>query len=400
MAIYQVLVRDQLGSLVGVMDSWRTMSYEKRLNDWAPYTLSLAGDDDKLGWFELDGLVTVMRRDDDASLGWYPDYVGFHRTIQNEITEVGADIAVSYGRSLMDLIRRRKLSYYAGTTFSTKHGPVETLIKEFVDENAGPGAAAAQRQSGSGPVPGLSIEADSGLGPIWSGSKAWEPLLPTIQELALYGSIDFDVVLNVPASAFMFQTYYPQRGLDRTVGNASGNPPVILAPELGNLAHPLYADSRTEEVTAVLALGSGEGQFRLNRWRTSAAALDSPFNYIEENYDARNEDTADALIAAADMQLAKLGRKESLSFTVLQAGSATYGKDYDLGDKVTVRFKDIAVNKRIIGIRVQVAEGKEVIDVTVSDDFLPIPRTLEEAFLFGVRNLTTRIIRLENSGPV
>lgn len=355
-ARYQIRLYNISGAQVAVLDNWDNLEINKNVNGFHDHVLQMDLDDERVQYFTTDALLRIMRRIPGES--WYEEYCGFHRTPHKTISEKGKKQFVSYGRGLVDLLRRRSLGYYATSAFGIKSGPGETVMKEFVNENAGPGANNALRLS-NGVTLGLSIEGDSGRGDNWFGQRSYRNLLELLQEIALATDVDFDVVY-LGANLFEFRCYYPCLGTDRTTT-------VKFAPELGNMDQPNYSKSRTEEGNVVFALGSGEGTSRHTLVRSTAAVGDSPWNRSEIICDARQEDTYNALNTAALEALEAAQAREEFNFQVIQTPGLQYGKDYFLGDLITARFEDVISVKKIVGIKIQVSEGKERIAAEFAD---------------------------------
>ena len=365
---YQVRLFNTSGTQVAIFDDWISLNIEHRVNSFSTHTFSIYGLDSRISLFTTDSILEVWRRDIENNIAWYREYFGFHRSPQRNLTEDMQRIFTSYGRGLLDLINRRTIRYPADTVYTVKKGPSETVIKEYVDENAGPSATAPPRLS-NGVVTGLSIEADVARGDSWEGGKAYDNLLSAIQEIAIDTNIDFNIV-PVTQTTFDFRAYSPQLGTDRT--SSSGNPPVVFTPEHGNMLAPTYIKSRTTEVTNVLVLGQGEGTRRMYVIRESSAKDDSPWNLIEQSFDQRNKESPQALVSAGDNQLEINQAKENVTFTVLQQPSSLYGKDYFLGDLVTLKFDDIEIDKKIIAVKLNVSESNKPRD-RIGIEFGDIP---------------------------
>jgi hypothetical protein len=247
-------------------------------------------------------------------------------------------------------------------------------MKEYVDENAGPSATLVPRLLESGVTSGLSIEADAAGGAVWSGAKAFENLLTTIQEISAAVSLDFGIV-GVGVALFEFQVR-PIWGDDRsTVGlvhatglNGAGNAPVVFALEYGNMINPKYRKSRTDEVNAVISMGQGLAGNRLLTLRTDAAAIaESPWNLKESSRGASDEYTTAQQQSGGDAYLADNQAKETFEFEIVQTPGSLYGREYFFGDLVTARYKSIERNKKIVGVKITVEGPNETIDVELSD---------------------------------
>lgn len=371
---YQVRLLNQAGAQVALLTDWRSLEYTKRVNRVGSYSLVIDGDLDVVDEFVLDGQIEILRRDIAASpsFGWTLDFEGFQRTTERKTSQNGLSTFLSLGPDYNDLIARRAILFRASTSGAEKSGPGETVMKAYVNENAGPGAIAPRLFNAV--TTGLSIQADGGAGIAWEGSKPFRPLLATLRQIADATSIDFQVVGN-GAALFQFQAQARPLGVDRTnVGidpatglNASGNAPVVFSLEFGNMQSPSYSLIRNPEITAAIVLGQGVEGSREVIQRTSAALTDSPWNRIEGVRNANEESAASGLNAVGDALLTKLQAKESFDFQTMQIPGLLYGRDYFLGDTVTARYKTIERQKQIIGVTISVEGGQETITIEVSD---------------------------------
>lgn len=363
-AAYQLRLKDTSGaSVVAVTDHFERLAFTKRVNSPGFYILQMGEFDPFLSDLGLDYQLEVWRRI--AGVDWYLEFEAFHRTITYQRTLQGKAIATSYGVGYADLLRRRILAGYAGTAFTAKSGPAETVAKEFVDEQCVSGAIFRE-------IAGLTIEADGGRGAIVELNRAWRILLEVLQEVSLMAEQKGDpgdwAVVGTGDAAFEFRWYHGQLGEDRRVGNIEGNPPIVFSMLLGNMALPIYALARTDEGNAIYVGGQGEGVGRALEIRTDAVAVaDSPWNRREMFADARNEDTVAALQDKGDSKLEERQAEESFSFEVIQTTATVYGRDYFLGDLVTARYGDIERSKKIVGVRVVVQENRETISLEVAD---------------------------------
>lgn len=361
-AQYLMRLYDHTGTQVAIIDNLKNLEIEHTLNSFSSHVINIDGRHPRVSSFILDYFVEIQRKLYGGN--WYTEYIGFHRTSQRQITEGRHRIFTSYGRGLLDLINRRCIMYPATSGYTLKGGPGETVIKQYVNENISSGANNPVRWNPLGSL-GIGIEPDLAQGLYWAGQRTARNLLEVIQEISSITSIDFDIIWTPRTANFMFKTYYPQRGTDRRHYMA-------FDPLLGNMINPSYTYSRTEEATVVIVLGSGTGLNRKHLMRQGATLYDSPWNSIEITKDARNEDSVASYITEGDEALAEASPKESFTFEVLQTADSLYGRDYFIGDIVTVRFDDIIRVKKIIGANIQMSEGKETIKLEFAD--LPIYR--------------------------
>lgn len=371
---FQIILRDQVGIQVAIFTTWRTLEYSLRLNDVGSYRLEIDGDLPVISSFVLDGQVEIRRRDIDASppIDWYTDFAGFHRTEGRRHDEIGASIYSSSGVDYKHLLARRAILFRDTTTGAEKTGPGETVMKAYVDENAGPGATAPPRVF-AGVFPSFTVQPDGGAGDTWEGNKPYRPLLATLREIADATGVDFDVVATAPAT-FQFQAQAEPLGLDRTTTglnpvtglNAAGNAPLVFSLDYDNMGVPTYALHRIQEVTAAIVLGQGAEGNRVLVERTSGDIADSPWNRLEAVKNANQDEDTVALNARGDAFLQELQARETFTFAALQVPGTLYGRDYFIGDRVTARYQTIERNLQIVGITVRVVEGREDIVIEVS----------------------------------
>lgn len=374
-ARYQVILRNQAGAQVALLTSWYSLDYVVRLNDIGTYTLEIDGALAVVNDFIVDGQVEIRRRDQDTSpeIDWYTDFRGFQRTEVLKTDADGRSRFASIGVDPKHLLARRVILFKDTSTEAAKTGPGETVMKSYVNENAGPGATAPPRLF-AGVFPGLTIQADGGAGSTWQGNKPYRPLFRTVREIADATAVDFDLVFT-GAVSLEFQAQAEPLGVDRTTTgidpatglNAAGNAPLIFSLDFGNMEEPALTTHRIDEVTAAIILGQGAEDEREVIERTSAAATASAFNRIESVRNANQEEDTAALNAVGDAVLQDLQARETFFFGALQIPSTLYGRDYFVGDLVTARYGSIERNLKIVAATIKVQEGIESIAIEVSD---------------------------------
>jgi hypothetical protein len=364
---YQVRLYDSAGNLQMVLDRFRACTIEHRTNTPSTLTLSLFDDPAVVQHFTLDCLVEVRRRESESGLDWYTEFIGFHRTPQHQITEADSRIFTSYSRGLLDLIKRRSIRYYADTDGSAKGpGPADDVIKDYVRENAGPLATTANNRVTDGIIPGLTIAANLSQAAIYEGADAWRNLLEAITDIGEHNRVDFDVVW-LGAASFEFRTYWPQKGTDRRAGTPTA---VVFGPAQGNLMNPSHTISRTDEITSVLVLGPGEGPLRDTTLVNAPPVIvaESPFNLIEQDQNASNEDREAALIAIGNQVLYEKRAIVNFTFEPIQTPYTAYQKHYFLGDIVTCTFGPIRADVKIRAVTVSLSENEERITLELEEE--------------------------------
>ncbi len=374
-ARYEVRVYDNLGALQAVVTEWRVLTYTNRVNNVGTYNLEMDGDSPFVDLFDLDGRVEIRRRDQDASpvIDWAVDFAGLHRTESRRITEAGLSVFNSMGGSYTHLLARRGIAFQKASSGADKSGKGETVMKDYVRENAGVGATVPPRLF-DGVTPSFTVETDLARGSDWEGERSFRNLLEILREISKATAIDFEVVSTGAASYEFRARPFPigqdrtVEGLDRVTGlNAAGNAPVVFSLDFGNMQSPEYSLNRMTEATAVLVLGQGIEGDRQVVQRTSAALTASPLNRFESFQDGSQDEATEALEDIGDAALEKLQARETFTFQTVQIPGLLYGRDYFVGDTVTARYRDIQRDKQILGVTIGVQEGREDIDVLLGD---------------------------------
>lgn len=321
--------------------------------------------------------IVIRRRYAEFGIDWYTEWHGFITTIEREVLENGQEKVVFWATGLLDLIRRRWIWYLAGSAFTDKSGVGETVIKEFVDENAGPGASNASRIE-SGVTPDLVVEADGARGGAWEGARAFRDLLDVVKDVALASGLAIDVVDTAADTGgdFEFRVYEGQRGEDRSTDglagglNSAGNVPVTFSLAAGNMAKPSYAINHSDEYNAILVMGQGREAGRNYVVVSDAAAIAaSPRARRELVRNASQESTDDGLTSAGEAALEESQAQERFGFEVLQQSRQAYGLHYWFGDLITAGYHGVITNKRIAQVKVTVdpQDGGENIVIDFAD---------------------------------
>ena len=370
---WQVRVKDPSGTLVAVLDDtggFSQASISQTVNGIATATVEFSAGDDQKDNFILDGLIEFWRSNKDWGIDWYREFVGFFREPVIEEPQDGNPRYRAHIVGPLDLMRRRVIGYAdENLPEVTKSDVGETVMKEYVDENAESLATTGNGRVRTGTITGLTIEADIARGSTWSGSRAFENLLTVLQEVGGASGIDFWLDMNVNPSTFTFRTAVllgedrSKEGLDSATGlNGAGNVPIIFMRELGTLRHPVRAETRKQEVNVAIALGRGEGANRSVVVEEDASLTDdSPWNDIEEIVSAGNEDEEN-LQSRALAFLTERAPAETVGFELVQTSEMFYGQNYFLGDIVAVELLGLDLKMKIVGADMSLQNGKENVD--------------------------------------
>lgn len=213
-------------------------------------------------------------------------------------------------------------SGYTVQATDNRTGIASTVLSQYVNVNAGPGAIARRE------VPGLTIAPDPLVGSTVSGAGRWDTsLLAFLQPLAESGGIGFRVVQS--GNGLQFQPY--------AVTDRSRS--VKFSQALGNLAGVQYSIT-APKANYVYVGGTGTGQSRVIKEYSDNDSI-ARWGRIEGEFVDRS-DTSDAtqLQQAGTDALAQNTEQMSLSITPIETDNLRFGQHYFLGDKVTVQLQE------------------------------------------------------------
>lgn len=362
---YKVMIYDTTGTKVCEIDDFRGLVIQHKVNSNGYCNIILDGNNSKIPCFGgRDYIVEIYRSVQDEGIDWYIEFEGLYRTGVKQTYVNGTKTFAAYSIGYLDLLRRRIIAYYANTAYSEKSGSIETCMKEFVNENAGPGATDPPRLM-NGVVSGLTVEGDLGRGSTWAGAKAYRGLLDVLQEMSNdAGDMFFDIIGITPGT-FIFRTYPDVRGTDRRLYNVdgitglneAGNAPVVFSVSMGNVASAALSENTSDEVNVVFGLGQGEESSRMIEIATDPASIAlSPWNQSEVSRNATSEVLPEGVLSVATSVLKTLGAVTTFSFEALQIHSTVYGRDFTWGDYITAKYDDYSSHKYITGVIITVDE--------------------------------------------
>lgn len=358
MANYSLLYRDPNGVLTTVIKDFFKLEYARKENDFGSLYLDVPpvfG----TGFFKIDGQLEIQRTlRDDLPAYLEGETTWFIRKITHK-TEGNRKWLHLLAYDAVHMLERRVIPYYAESAYTKKADYADDMIKAIVRENMGTLAVnrdtlAADTARNLSAL--INVEVDESLAPLIEKSFAWRKVLPTLQEIAqdsrLQGTyLAFDVVQKVP-NLWEFRTYTGQRGINR--GQASGNA-FNLSIENDRLNYVTLSGDYTREITYVYCGGQGEGNDRNIQEATDVArATMTPFNRIEDFVDARDNEKPETVLAEANARLREMIPKYIINGHVLQTPSSIYGRDYNFGDIVVVKYMGMTYDVHLDGIHVTV----------------------------------------------
>jgi hypothetical protein len=372
---------DATGTKIAEFDHFVSYESTKRVNSVGSYRFVIDGHDNKVSLFIPDHFIELWRRDVPSGITvWYKEDEWIFKMVDDGVSSNSEMTFSAGGVGFLDMLQARIIGYKAGTIRAVKDTVAETAMKEYVIENAGKLATLAYGRVDSngeefnGVTQGLQVANDQGRGGVWQGDRAFENLMDVITDIADTLSIDFNIYGIGPAQ-FEFEVYPDQLGEDRTnVGvnsgsgmNASGNPPVVFDLSMGNVQDIQYTLDHVSEANAIMVLGQGDMSTRYIYKRENADAISRSNLARREISRGSNQEFQYQHQQYGDEQLKSMAYKETVTFNPALIPSTVYGRDYFLGDKITVNYRGVIYHKRIIEVKKNISGSEEKITLEFTD---------------------------------
>ena len=223
---YKLEIYDTAGTKKYLTDDFAKLGFVRRVNSPGLVQVQLSGANPILSNIADFWQIEVWRQPE--GYAWAREQTGIFRKgdwVQPVIPS--ADLTA---KGLLSILGWRVVAYYAGesnhSVFIAK--PAETIANTIASENCTAAGAATRIRNGT--IAGLSVEANGGDGANRDWYCAYDNVLTTLQNLALLGDGDFDVVKLTPTT-WEYRWYVGQLGTDRSTT-------VAFSMGLGNMANP------------------------------------------------------------------------------------------------------------------------------------------------------------------
>lgn len=323
---------------------------------------------------EIVGLLLsghYVTRPDNAEVGII-EKIG----IANDIE--GGRMITASGRFVKSILDRRVIYNLTGSSNKATilRGNVETAVREVVSDNAIACAFDASRNIDLlvlGDVAGIPLRIVDANGKAARKQVSYGNLLEYTDGLLQEYGIASRCILA--GGKFNYVVY---TGADRSSGNKSGNGPIVFSQEFDNLVSSNYEHDTAGEKNVALLGGEGEGTARFYSLLTSGKTglqrreifIDA--SSIAKTYTDENEEEQTYTDAEYKEMLDTKGKQDLTPLVDVETfagvidttnGNYVYGRDFGLGDIVTVQDNDLGkyINVRISEVtEVQDADGYTV----------------------------------------
>lgn len=361
--MYTVSLHNSSGVLQAISQDYLDLAISRTVN--APDMAVIVYDRVSPNWqyLVMNAIVVITRQDTETGISATQEFAGIIRRRVRTIGEKTTIEVTCIG--MMGLLATRIVDFRAQINNRSRWiaRPAETIIKDLFNYNIGSLATVANGRVIDGRITGMTTTASAGTGTTLTASFAYQNLLTAMQKVADDGGGDFSLTYTAPAS-WVFAWHLGQLGTDRTAT-------VRLSVNLGTIGELVVEDDTTQDyATAVIVAGEGEGLGRLIAARpaTPPTGLDLREYFV----DARNvkKATTAMLQTMGNVTLRKVRRRQlTYTATLLQNAALRYGRDYFLGDLVTIVDITTPITRKIQSVDLSFsADGKESVDVGLADN--------------------------------
>lgn len=317
-------------SLAAVVDDYQTLRFKR-------------------GWYQPgDFQITINKNSHYASafqrkriiqLGDNVYKCGVIESVENYIgpTGAGSELITVSGRELTSFFDRRIVYPPSGESYFTLSSttPVETVIKTLVYYSMGAGAA-ANRQ-----VSEMTVETDTGAGDNYVLSARYDNLLTLISNACLATNSGVFVYLDHANAKWVLGWGL---GVDRTTSQTT-NPQAVFSTDRETVLDATLKDVDTGYKNFALVGGQGEGALRTIV--SVPASEPTGIDRREMFVDARDLTVSASLTNRGLQKLAENQFVTFLTSDVLAYSQLIYGRDYDVGDNVTIQQFGLTQNSYI-----------------------------------------------------
>ena len=358
---YTVSLRNSAGVLQAISQDYLDLAISRVINAPDMAVLIYDSNSSNAQYIVQGAIVQITRQDADAGISAQTEFSGIIRRIVRTVNDKTTYEVTCVG--MIGLLGTRIVAYKSGFINTSYFSglPAETILKNLFVFNIGYLATTLSGRLLDGVVAGMTTATSSGAGNLLTVSVAYQNLLSAMQKIAEDGGGDFDLLYTAPAT-WTFTWYTGQRGTDRSAT-------VRLSVPLGTIGELIVDDNRIEDFTAVVIGGEGEGFARLIATRPQGV-LPTGLSSRETFVDARNLKKS-SLVALQDYGQALLKTQARIrttyTATLLQNAALRYGRDYFVGDRVTILDGTTSVVQQIVGVNLAfTVDGKEAVDVTLA----------------------------------
>ncbi len=363
-ANYEVFIRNEAGERVAQVTAFDSLQMVRRFNAAGSWVLTASAD--ALTALTTKGGITVYRN----------GALFFSGRVTEFADQSGLTITTNGNDDLDMITGPLALPVPGGAPYTVDYdvrtGAAETVIKQYVNLNAGPGSIAARR------AVGLTIETDSARGGQVTGRARFEKLIDVIRSLAVQGgNIGFRIL------AMQFGVYITADKSDQ----------VIFSKELGTLGDYKFTTRRGEE-NSIYVGGAGTGSARTIFEVNDPEGVTS-WGRREAFLDKGNTSDVTELAAAGAEELAKKSGETILTITPLPTAMMQPIDDYDIGDWVKAVIRGMLITQQVREIKTTLSSSGESNELAIGTEGATTDTTGLASIYSRMRGLDKRVNTME-----
>ncbi len=324
---FTVQARDTDFTNLGAIDAYNALSVVPRFNAVGSWSLTYRADSRAAGLLAAGGGIQITRRGSTT-----PVITGPVGVIAESLDSSRKIPLLTFSGPCDNIYLAARLCYPVPgnalsaqtSAYDIRSGAAETVMKQYVNLNLGPGALAARRAAG------LTVETDAARGATAGYSARFDTLLTVLQALAVTGHLGFQV--QQVGTGLVFSVYVPS---DRS-GYVRFS---TKTASLGGYAYTLTAPTGTSAIVGDANTSTGRA---FTTYTNTVAESDWAIRYEVFADQANTVDGAQ--LAQAGAQALDAGSPQAqVTFAPIDTPQRSFGLDYHLGDTVTVELGTNAV---------------------------------------------------------
>ena len=328
-------VNDTTFDSIGEVNQYESLIWPDKFNGFGTFELWAPITDENSQYFKKGNILWCGG-----------DNAAVVEIVKSEIDENGTKTYNVKGRTLEMLLTTRII----WGTYNAVNKDASTAMYEIVNQNC------VNPSNASRKIPYLECAEDKSIGDKISIQKTGGEVYTILNTIAASSDIGFNVLFRPKEKKLIFEVV---AGVDRTIEQSAVDP-VEFSTDLEDILSSSYYTNDQDKKSVALVMGEGEGASRKSK--ISGDNTTKGFGRRELYVDARdiqsesvNEDGTTttltpaeydaALVNRGDDKLAECKTTETFEAQIRVFGDVQYefGKDYQKGDKVTVRDRQLNV---------------------------------------------------------
>lgn len=353
-----IRVLSQQLQLIGEIDDYESLIFTRSYHDIGEFQITINKKKQNVDKLQKNNFIII---DNDTCKAGIIKY----RQISED--ENGIETVTIKGYQLKYITTQRTVVPPAGFTNDEIRGNAETVMKHYVDNHI------INPFDINRKIDIVQINPNQNRGITLEWKSRFKNLAAELTDISNITGIGWDMFIDYESKKILFDVL---NGRDLTI-NQSINSPVIFSKSFDNLNNQNYIYNDTNRKNVIYVAGKGEGVDRNIEVVGSAVGLER----IEEFTDARDKETTSELIVYGERMLKELGSEQTLEAQILTYSNLEYGKDYNLGDIVTIKYdtENLILDTRIIEVQEVYEPGGYKINVVFGNKIPTLINKLKNA---------------------